>query len=231
MFAAVEKRVHLATEVRDSIEIVQTSEYANFLQTFFRVFVQLLQVTPPQQASRSTACSCWQTWVASRYQMLLCTGVQPVKQPHLASLSISRSLPQLACGVAQANTPEQKLRNLVLEILNRLPHNDVLRTIVPDLLKLAMAVMQQDNEENALICLRIIFDLHKNFRPTLQEHVPPFLQFVQKVFIRSTFRCRVQPWQQVECCAACWPATFFPMLCIRCSWQGVSAAAYLWYCV
>ena len=37
-------------------------------------------------------------------------------------------------------------------------------------------------EENAVICLRIIFDLHKNFRPTLECEVQPFLDFVQRIY-------------------------------------------------
>ena len=35
-----------------------------------------------------------------------------------------------------------------------------------ELLDLATATLQRDGEENALTCLRIVFDLHKNFRPT-----------------------------------------------------------------
>ena len=34
------------------------------------------------------------------------------------------------------------------------------------LLKLMMYLLEKDNEENAVICLRIILDLHKNFRHT-----------------------------------------------------------------
>jgi hypothetical protein len=39
-----------------------------------------------------------------------------------------------------------------------------------------------ENEDNALICLRIIFDLHRNFRPSLESEVAPFLQFVCEVY-------------------------------------------------
>ena len=43
--------MELANEVRDSIEIVHTAEYANFLRHFFPVFVKLLQEVPPQTSS------------------------------------------------------------------------------------------------------------------------------------------------------------------------------------
>nr|POE59707.1 putative transcription-associated protein 1 [Quercus suber] len=81
-----------------------------------------------------------------------------------------------------ADSPEHKLRNIVVEILNRLPHSEVLRPFVQDLLKVAMQVLTTDNEENGLICIRIIFDLLRNFRPTLENEVQPFLDFVCKIY-------------------------------------------------
>ncbi|GAB4848475.1 hypothetical protein Ancab_003180 [Ancistrocladus abbreviatus] len=84
---------------------------------------------------------------------------------------------------------EHKLRNIVVEILNRLPHSEVLRPFVPDLLKVAMQVLTTDNEENGLICIRIIFDLLRNFRPTLENEVQPFLDFVCKIY--QNFRLTV----------------------------------------
>ncbi|KAM1426046.1 hypothetical protein TB2_017954 [Malus domestica] len=80
------------------------------------------------------------------------------------------------------DNPEHKLRNIVVEILNRLPHSEVLRPFVQELLKVAMHVLTTDNEENGLICIRIIFDLLRNFRPTLENEVQPFLDFVCKVY-------------------------------------------------
>ncbi|CAH8274165.1 unnamed protein product [Arabidopsis lyrata] len=84
---------------------------------------------------------------------------------------------------------EHKLRNIVVEILNRLPHSEVLRPFVQDLLKVAMQVLTTDNEENGLICIRIIFDLLRNFRPTLENEVQPFLDFVCKIY--QNFRLTV----------------------------------------
>ncbi|KAK9678784.1 hypothetical protein RND81_11G233100 [Saponaria officinalis] len=84
---------------------------------------------------------------------------------------------------------EHKLRNIVIEILNRLPHSEVLRPFVQDLLKVAMQVLTTDNEENGLICIRIIFDLLRNFRPTLENEVQPFLDFVCKIY--QNFRLTV----------------------------------------
>eukprot|EP00898_Chlorokybus_atmophyticus_P003741 jgi/Chlat1/4368/Chrsp29S04524 len=127
----IPQRLQAATEIRDIIEVVHTSEYPNFLSSFCRPVCQLLMKTSPQKTAENL---------------------------------------------------EHKLRNVLLEILNRLPHNEVLRPFVPDLLKLSMHVLDVDNEDNALICLRIIFDLHKNFRPSLENEVPPFLEFVCKIY-------------------------------------------------
>jgi hypothetical protein len=43
-------------------------------------------------------------------------------------------------------------------------------------------LLEKDNEENAVICLRIILDLHKNFRPHLEAEVQPFLDFVRQIY-------------------------------------------------
>ena len=77
---------------------------------------------------------------------------------------------------------EQKIRNTVLEILNRLPNNEHLRPFSHNLLKLSMYLLEVENEENAVICLRIIIDLHKNYRPNLENEVQAFLDIVQKIY-------------------------------------------------
>eukprot|EP01095_Lingulamoeba_sp_RSL-Kostka_P009634 TRINITY_DN3346_c0_g1_i1.p1 TRINITY_DN3346_c0_g1~~TRINITY_DN3346_c0_g1_i1.p1 ORF type:complete len:133 (+),score=23.52 TRINITY_DN3346_c0_g1_i1:58-456(+) len=59
---------------------------------------------------------------------------------------------------------QNKLRNIILEILNRLQFNDLLKQVVPNLLKLTYYLLEIENEENALICLRIIMEIHKSYR-------------------------------------------------------------------
>ncbi|GLJ07095.1 hypothetical protein SUGI_0058030 [Cryptomeria japonica] len=134
----MQMRYQLATEVRDNLEILHTSEYLNFLKSYFRVFSAILtQLTKPQAT----------------------------------------------------DSVEHKLRNVIIEILNRLPHSEVLRPSVQDLLKVAMHVLTTDNEENGLICMRIIFDLLRNYRPTLESEVQPFLDFVKQIY--QNFRTTV----------------------------------------
>ncbi|XP_047320592.1 transformation/transcription domain-associated protein-like [Impatiens glandulifera] len=80
------------------------------------------------------------------------------------------------------DNPEHKLRNIVLEILNRLPHSEAIRPFVQELMKIAMHVLTIDNEENGLICIRIIFDLLRNFRPTSESEIQPLFDFVCKIY-------------------------------------------------
>lgn len=79
---------------------------------------------------------------------------------------------------------ENRFRLVLLEILNRLPNNEILKPYAVDLLRLAINIISCDNEENALTCLRIIFDLHKNYRPALESEVQPFLDLVQRIYKR-----------------------------------------------
>ena len=118
------------SDIRESIEVVHSGEYKNFLQYLFPAFYNHLRQAPPQFN----------------------------------------------------DGPEQKLRNIILEILNRLPNNELLKPYVQNLLKLCMYLLEVENEENALICLRVIIDLHKNYRPTLEGEVQAFLDVVQKIY-------------------------------------------------
>lgn len=47
---------------------------------------------------------------------------------------------------------------------------------------MSLQVLTKDNEDNALIAVRIIFDLLRNFRPTVEAEVQPFLDFVGTIY-------------------------------------------------
>ena len=100
---------------------------------------------------------------------------------------------------ARADETGTRFRHVILEILNRLPNNEVLRPYAPELLRVATETLSRDSEENALTCLRIIFDLHKNFRPALEGEVQSFLDLVQRIYrllptsINKAFAFSLQP--------------------------------------
>jgi transformation/transcription domain-associated protein len=62
-------------------------------------------------------------------------------------------------------------RKAVLEMLHRLPMSEMIRPHVNIILSLMLQLIQNDNEENVLICLRIIIDLHKQYRPPFYSQV------------------------------------------------------------
>ncbi|GAN05230.1 conserved hypothetical protein [Mucor ambiguus] len=81
-----------------------------------------------------------------------------------------------------SNAPEQKLRNILLEIIYRLPQTEALKEYVPDLCKALMKILRVENEDNAVVCVKIIIDLHRSFRQVLEDQVLPFLEIVQEIF-------------------------------------------------
>ncbi|KNC98645.1 histone acetyltransferase TRA1 [Spizellomyces punctatus DAOM BR117] len=81
-----------------------------------------------------------------------------------------------------SNSPIQKLRNTVLEIIQRLPQNDTLKGLMPDLMKALMHVLREDNEDNGCLALKIMVDLHKAYKAALEDWVQPFFDIVQEMY-------------------------------------------------
>lgn len=65
----------------------------------------------------------------------------------------------------------QQTRKLILEMIHRLPTSEILRPYVNSILTLMLKLLQVDNEENVLVCLRIIIELHKQYRPAYSQDV------------------------------------------------------------
>lgn len=85
--------------------------------------------------------------------------------PALRDLVVLKISPQFE------DNDENKIRHTVLEIFNRLPSTEVLRQLVVELVAISMKVVTDDNEDNAVLALKILFDLHKAFRPGLESQV------------------------------------------------------------
>nr|XP_061807203.1 transformation/transcription domain-associated protein-like isoform X1 [Nerophis lumbriciformis] len=78
--------------------------------------------------------------------------------------------------------PTQQLRKLVLEIIHRIPTNEHLRQHTKNILSVMFRFLEIENEENVLICLRIIIELHKQFRPPISQEIHHFLDFVKQIY-------------------------------------------------
>jgi hypothetical protein len=96
--------------------------------------------------------------------------------PVLREIILSRVSPQME------DNEENKIRHTVLEICSRFPTTETLRTIVMDLMNISLRVLQEDNEDNAIIALKIMFDLHKTYRPSLESQVQPLMEIVLSIY-------------------------------------------------
>lgn len=76
----------------------------------------------------------------------------------------------------------QQVRKLILEMIPRLPTNDLLRPYVKSILTLMLKLLQIDNEENVQVCVRIIIELHKQYRPAFNPEIQHLMQFVRTVY-------------------------------------------------
>ncbi|XP_077870553.1 transformation/transcription domain-associated protein [Saccoglossus kowalevskii] len=81
-----------------------------------------------------------------------------------------------------AENSAQQLRKLLLEIIHRIPTNEHLRPYIKDVLQLMFRLLERENEDNVLVCLRIIIELHKQFRPQISPEIQHFLQFVKNIY-------------------------------------------------
>ncbi|XP_043949741.1 transcription-associated protein 1 isoform X4 [Drosophila biarmipes] len=81
----------------------------------------------------------------------------------------------------QENTM-QHIRKLILELIHRLPITESLRQHVKSIITMMLKILKTDNEENVLVSLRIIIELHKHFRPSFNPEVQLFLGFVKEIY-------------------------------------------------
>lgn len=93
--------------------------------------------------------------------------------------------------VFQTTTPEQanlqKLRNCVLEILHRLPTSppspsEPFEPYADEVVDLLMNLVRADNEENAVLCVKIISDIMRHQSKVLGGKVQTFLALIQELF-------------------------------------------------
>ncbi|KAF8460620.1 hypothetical protein BDZ91DRAFT_851440 [Kalaharituber pfeilii] len=86
--------------------------------------------------------------------------------------------------VFSSSSPEQKLRNCILDIIHRLPFQppECLEVYAVDLMSLLMNLVRIENEDNAVLCMKTIMDFQRNYQKTLADQVQPFLNLIQDMF-------------------------------------------------
>ena len=84
----------------------------------------------------------------------------------------------------QINT--QKLRNCLLEILHRLPTSqlppDPFEPYAEEVVDLLMHLVRTDNEDNAVLCVKIISDVMRHQHKIMGNKVQAFLSLIQELF-------------------------------------------------
>ena len=80
-----------------------------------------------------------------------------------------------------SDTPQQEARKQVVNILHRLPTNDSLKLYSNDILHNVINVVINDNEENAIICVWLIIEHIKFYKPQLTPELQQFLHFTKRI--------------------------------------------------
>ncbi|KAH0562572.1 hypothetical protein GP486_002747 [Trichoglossum hirsutum] len=83
-----------------------------------------------------------------------------------------------------STSAEQKLRNCILDIIHRLPINppEALEPYAPELVDQLMALVQVENEDNAVLCMKTIMDYQRQHTKVLGDRVQPFLDLIKEMF-------------------------------------------------
>ncbi|KAK3373790.1 hypothetical protein B0T24DRAFT_553397 [Lasiosphaeria ovina] len=92
--------------------------------------------------------------------------------------------------VFQTTTPEQanlqKLRNCILEILHRLPTTpsppEPFEPYAEEVADLLMGLIRTDNEDNAVLCVKIVGDIMRHQHKVLGGKVQSYLSLIQELF-------------------------------------------------
>ncbi|OAL46795.1 hypothetical protein IQ07DRAFT_682920 [Pyrenochaeta sp. DS3sAY3a] len=83
-----------------------------------------------------------------------------------------------------STSPEQRIRNCILEILHRLPMNPVeaVEPHAPKIVDKLMSLVKLENEDNAVLCMKTIMDFQRHQTKALADRVQPFLDLIQEMF-------------------------------------------------
>lgn len=73
-------------------------------------------------------------------------------------------------------------------MIHRLPISETLRPYVKSILILMLKLMEIENEENVLVCLKIFMETHKQYRPAYNPEVDvSIFHFIIQLVCKSLF--------------------------------------------
>lgn len=118
--------------------------------------------------------------ISENFELILASNTYPSFLDHAVKIFVRILQEGEPHFIAEYNI--QQVRKSILEILHRLPTNDALRPYIKTILSLTLKLLEIDNEENVLVCLKIIIELHKQYRPAFNPEIQHFLQFVKTIY-------------------------------------------------
>ncbi|XP_015602005.1 transformation/transcription domain-associated protein [Cephus cinctus] len=118
--------------------------------------------------------------LSENFEVIMCSSQYPAFLDHLMKIFLKILQDGEPHFISEYNI--QQVRKLILEMIHRLPTNEYLRPYVKQILSLMLKLLETENEENILVCLRIIIELHKQYRPTFNPEIQHFLQFVKSIY-------------------------------------------------
>lgn len=72
-------------------------------------------------------------------------------------------------------------------MIHRLQNSDTIRQHVQTILVLVLNLIKEDNEDNVLVCLRIIIDFHKQYRPAFYPEASVQIHFQKRKMFTNIF--------------------------------------------
>lgn len=77
---------------------------------------------------------------------------------------------------------------MVLDTIHRLPFTppEALEPWKTEVLALLMTLVRNENEENAVLCMKTIMDFQRTYHKSLGDHVQPFLNLIMDMFRQMT---------------------------------------------
>lgn len=84
--------------------------------------------------------------------------------------------------VFNSQAPEQKLRNSVLEIIHRSIMNETFQPYSEQILESLTKILIDENEDNGVLCMKIITSLHKAYKTNLEDKAQGFIEIIANVY-------------------------------------------------
>ncbi|KAL1410016.1 transcription-associated protein 1 [Vanrija albida] len=77
---------------------------------------------------------------------------------------------------------EQRFRHTLLAYLQRLPHSEPFRQYETKVMELMVKLLKVENEDNALLCIKIMIDGFRSHKDQAEPFVEPFLELVKQMY-------------------------------------------------